>query len=110
MKFLLLIILAACFSRTAMMTRHTYEDITVGSTISDVQAKVGSPYSIHKQADGTEEYEYIERIPLGTEVVEENRYYLVIKNGQVVSKRMNQQTPPAYDLIYDDDPNDIEQQ
>ena len=109
MKFLFLIVLAAC-SHTAMMTRPNYEEITIGSSVSDVKAKVGTPYSIRKQADGTEEYEYIERIPLGTEVVQENHYYLIIKNGQVVSKRMNQQTPPAYDLIYDDDPNDIEQQ
>jgi hypothetical protein len=95
-KFLFLLVFAAC-GHAAMMTRPAYEGITVGSSVSDVKAKVGSPYSIHKQADGTEEYEYIERIPLGTEVVEENRYYLVIKNGQVVSKRMTQETPPVYD-------------
>lgn len=105
-----LVLLTACFSRSAIMTRSSYEEISIGTPISNLKAKVGEPYSIQEQPNGTEEYEYIERIPLGSEVIEENRYYLVVKNGQVVSKRMNQKSPPAYDLIYDDDPNDVEQQ
>jgi hypothetical protein len=110
MRFFILLLLCACFSHTAMMTRGSYQDIQVGSSIAEVQTKVGEPYAIRKQTDGSDEYEYIERIPLGTEVVEENHYYLLVKNGQVMAKRMNQETPPAYDLIQDDDPNDIEQQ
>jgi hypothetical protein len=92
------------------MTRKNFDEVYPGEPVIEVQKKAGAPYAIRSQPNGTEEYEYIERIPLGTEVVEENHYYLVIKNGQVVSKRINRETPPAYDLIDDDDPNDVEQQ
>lgn len=110
MKFVFLFLLCACFSRTPMMTRHSYQEITIGSKITEVQGQIGDPYKIRKLSDGSQEYEYIERIPLGTEVVEENHYFLLVKDGQVVAKRMNQETPPAYDLINDDDPNDVEEQ
>jgi len=69
------------------------------------------PYAIHKQTDGSAEYEYIERISLGTEIIEENHYFLRAKKGKMVGKRMNQATPPSlcYDLIYDEDPSDRDQ-
>lgn len=101
-------LLFACSSH--MMTRQNFQDISLGSSITDVESRVGSPYAVRKGADGTEEYEYIERYYLNDEVVEENHYILVVKNGQVVSKRLNDKTPPAYDLIDDEDPNDTDLQ
>lgn len=105
-----LLLLSACFSRSAMMTRPEYENITVGESLNAVQARVGVPYAIQSKEQGVEQYEYIERIPLGTEVVEERRYYLLVKNGKVVGKFMNQETPPPYDMLYDEDPNDTDLQ
>jgi hypothetical protein len=93
-----------------MMTRQNFQDVQVGSSINDVENRVGSPYAIRKGPNGTQEYEYIERYYLNDEVVEENHYILVVKDGQVVSKRLNDKTPPAYDLIDDEDPNDTDLQ
>lgn len=101
-------LLCACSSQ--MMTRKNFEDVQVGSSMTDVQKRVGSPYAVRKGANGTEEYEYIERFYLNDEVIEENHYILVVKNGQVVSKRLNDKTPPSYDLIDDEDPNDTDLQ
>jgi hypothetical protein len=106
----MILLMTSCFARSTMMTRGNFENIQEGEPIAEVQKVVGDPYSVRKLGDGSEEYQYIERIDLGMETVEENRYYLIIKNGQVVSKRFNQETPPAYDEIYDGDPNDVELQ
>lgn len=108
--FTFLLLMVSCFSRPAMMTRSSFDEIQVGESVAELKQKVGDPYAVHKQENGTEEYEYIERIDLGTETVEENRYTLVIKDGKVAAKRFNQQTPPAYDELYDGDPNDVELQ
>lgn len=100
-----LCLLAACLGHRTMMTRENYDDINLGATISQVTAVAGDPYSIHSKGDGTEEYEYIERIDMGRELVSENHYYIIFRNGQVVGKREKSERPPAYDLIYQCDPN-----
>ncbi len=109
-KLLPLLFLLSCFSRSAVMTRQDFNDIQVGEALSQFQQRVGSPYRIRPIKGGGQEYEYIERIPMGNEVIEENHYFLIIKEGKVDGKRSNQETPPAYDLIYDSDPNDTDQQ
>ena len=73
----------------------------------EVIDKYGEPYSITNKKNGTQEYLYIERIPGAEVTVEQNNYIFVVKNGQVISKRKNQELPPAYDEIYDEDPNDV---
>lgn len=107
---LLLLFLSACITRSSIMTMPTYQSISVGEPLTEIKAKAGIPYAVQSKGNGVEEYEYIERIPLGTEVVEEHHYYLLIKNGVIIGKYMNQETPPAFDLIDDEDPNDMEQQ
>jgi hypothetical protein len=87
------------------MTRDTYDDIAIGTPASEVRAQVGAPYAIHSAGGAAEEYEYIERIDLGTEVVSENHYFLIISGGHVIGKRMSRERPPAFEMIYSDDPN-----
>jgi hypothetical protein len=90
-----------------VMTRPGFYAIDLGDPVNKIIQDHGEPYSIKVNKDGSKDYLYIERIPVGEQTVEENRYILVIKNGQVVSKRYNQELPPPYDEIYDDDPNDV---
>ena len=114
MKILLVVLsclsLCGCFARSQVMTRGSFDDIQVGSSLADFEQKVGAPYRVRKLPNGCLDYEYIERIGMGEEIVEENHYYLRVKNGRVVAKRVNQELPPAYDLMYDGDPNDVDQQ
>ena len=104
-KTLVMLILCSCFSRSAMMTHQSYDDITVGTTVAELKQQVGEPYAIHSKGSGTQEYEYIDRIPMGREVIEENHYFLIISDGKVAGKYHKTESQPAYNLIYQDDPN-----
>lgn len=73
-----------------------YQEVPIGATPSEVIALVGEPYAVHQKSDGTVEYEYIERITAGSRNMETRHYYFVLKDGQVISKRIKQTTPPAY--------------
>ena len=97
--------LASCFSRPTVMTSGEYDKIQMGTSVSELRSEVGKPYAIHKKDHGVEEYEYIERIDTGNNLVAENHYFLVIKDGKVVGKYMNRERAPAYDLIYQEQPN-----
>jgi hypothetical protein len=100
-----LCLLSSCFSRTSMMTRETFDDIAIGTFINEVEEKVGSPYDVHSIEGGKEEYEYIERIDMGNQLISENHYFLIVLNGQVIGKRMSTEKPPNYNLMYQEDPN-----
>lgn len=108
--FICVLFCASCFSRSTLMTKNRFDTIQVGDKLVEVEKQVGKPYQVRKLDNGAEEYEYVERIFLGNETVQENHYYLVIKNGRVVGKKYKTDLPPAYDQIYDTDPNDTELQ
>ena len=78
------------------MTTSSFHEIPLGSTDSEVVSLAGKPYAIRKQSDGSLEYEYIERISAGGRDMEERHYYLLIKDGKVISKRMKQGGPTPY--------------
>ena len=105
-----LVFLSSCFTRSQVISRGSFDDVQVGSPVADFEQKVGKPYRIRQMPNGTLDYEYIEKIFMGEEIIEENHYYVRVKNGRVIAKRMNQEIPPAYDLIYDADPNDTDLQ
>ncbi len=88
-----------------MMSYSNYDQIEVGTSVATLKSEVGKPYAIHYKEEGKEEYEYIERIDTGTVLVAENHYYLIVKEGKVIGKYMTRERPPAYDLIYQEDPN-----
>jgi hypothetical protein len=88
------------------MTHETFGSIGTGDSFTEVEKKAGEPFSVKNKKDGSVEYLYIERVWMGDELVYLNRYYVVVKNGMVVSKRFKQQKQPAYNLIYEEDPND----
>jgi len=98
-------LLASCFSRPAYMTHANYDEIQSGTSISLVKSEVGEPYAVHNKKDGSQEYEYIERIDTGNNLAAENHYFIIVRDGKVVGKRMKRERPPAYDLIYQDQPN-----
>jgi len=87
------------------MTRCQYNDIKLGMPLSEVGPKIGRPYAIHDLGDRKQEFEYIERISMNNELIYENHYFLTVVNGQIVSKRMKQETRPPYDQMYRANPN-----
>lgn len=106
----LALLCGGCFSKSAVMTRQNFDEIQVGSSVKQIETQVGKPFAVYGHGTGAWEYEYIERISMGEEVIEENHYFLIVKDGKVVSKRLNTEHPPAYDEIYEADPNDTDLQ
>ena len=72
----------------------SYYEIPVGATTKEVLAKAGDPSKITKKDDGTQEYLYIERLMAGSRLLQERRYVISIKDGVVVSKHIEQSSPP----------------
>ncbi len=101
-----LLCMAAC-AGSRVMTKDDFYAIELGESSQTVIEKYGEPYSIRKKKDGSQEYRYIERIPAAEETAEQRIYLITVKNGQVVSKKFSYEVPPAYDEIYDEDPNDV---
>jgi hypothetical protein len=87
------------------MSQTRYNDVQVGDTISSVIKKAGKPYSSKTNAQGEEEYTYIETFVYDNQLVYENHYTFVVKDGKVVAKKKNQEQDPPYEMIYQDDPN-----
>jgi outer membrane protein assembly factor BamE (lipoprotein component of BamABCDE complex) len=91
----------------SVMTRKDFDNITIGMPASDIVEQHGQPIKVKRLKDGSQSYEYVERLPINDQVVEENKYFIIVKDGKVVAKYYNFELPPAYDEIYDPDPNDV---
>ena len=97
--FLFAITFASCASGHTIMTRNTFYEIPLGSSSTELVQQAGEPYAIHEKEEGGTEYEYIERIRISPIQWEERRYFLLIKDGKVISKRVEQNSPPP--TMYD---------
>jgi hypothetical protein len=103
--FILLLMLSSCFSRPGLMTEKDFAAVQIGMPYSTIEKDIGQAYTARVIDQHTVEYEYIERVQAGNALVAENHYYILVKDGKVVSKRFSQETAPAYDIIYSQDPN-----
>lgn len=98
------VLLAGCYSASAAMTQEKFSDIYVGTAVSEVVSANGAPYSIQNK-EGIQEYVYIERINNGNQLIYENHFIFYVEDGVVVGKTVRQERRPAYNLMYQDDPN-----
>ena len=78
------------------MQANSFYDVPVGASKEEVMAVVGKPVATHKKEDGSYEYEYVERLSVGSRVVSEKHYYILMKDGKVISKRVKQVEVPPY--------------
>ena len=101
----LLLVCASCSSKSSVITYSEYTSVESGMTVEQMEEKLGKPYAIHNRKDGSQEYEYIERITAGSGTVSENHYFLIVQKGSVTGKYMKSQQSPPYDLIYQEQPN-----
>jgi hypothetical protein len=86
--------MAACASGNRIVTMNTFYDIPIGATKEEIIAKTGDPAVIRKLDDGIIEYEYVERMRVGSRLMQERYYILVLKDNVVISKRVEQRSPP----------------
>lgn len=97
-RFLGLIVLASCMAGHRIVTLDAFYEIDLSTPASEVVASLGKPYAVHNKGDGCVEYEYIERIKIGARYAEERRYYILMRDGVVISKRVKQVSPLPYGL------------
>lgn len=88
--------LAACSSGGHIAAMQSYNDVPIGATEVQVVETMGEPNSTKNLDDGSVEYTYVERIKIGGRDAETRRYRIVLKDGKVVSKHIDQSSPPAY--------------
>ncbi len=98
------LLLFLCSSLFAL-NRIEFNDIMLGTPISQVVARHGEPYAVYDSGNGTAEYEYIERISMNNELVYENHYYLTVSNDKVISKCFREENRPPFDQMYRQNPN-----
>lgn len=79
------------------MTAQAFYDVPVGVSTKELKEIAGKPAAIHKK-DNITEYEYVERFNNGARTTLERHYYFVIKEDKVVSRRVEQVSPPPYSI------------
>ncbi len=94
--FIPFILLTSCAVGGKAMTMDAFYGIDLSSTAPQVVEILGKPYAIHNKGDGCIEYEYIERIKIGGRDAEERHYYILMRDGVVISKRVKQTSPLPY--------------
>ncbi len=93
MMFVWLAVCSACSSGGHILNAGGFYDVPVGASKSEVVDQIGSPASSRNLGEGREELEYIERVRVGGRLLQERRYILTLKDGKVVSKRMETDLP-----------------
>jgi hypothetical protein len=100
--FLALCFLTAC--QTKMMTSEDFVMLQIGEPIETVTMAYGRPYSIHSRDHESEVYEYGEKIIMGTTIISQKRYYLIVREGRVIGKYSKIINPSPIQSIYANDP------
>ena len=100
--FLAFCFLNACQSK--MMTSEDYVMVEIGESIDKVTAVYGRPYTIHSRDHESEVYEYSEKIIMGTTIISQKRYYLIVRDGKVIGKYSKITNPSPIQSIYANDP------
>ncbi len=80
-----------------VMTMQEFYDVPNQTSSKELKNLMGSPYEVRKKEDGTQEYEYIERIKVGSRTLEERRYIFILKNDRVVSRKVIQDGPTPFE-------------
>jgi len=87
------------------MTRLDFNEIMLGTNIQELLSCYGQPYAVTEPLCGGVQFEYIERISMNNNLVYENHFFLLLMDDVVVSKYFCEEDRPAYDELYDVDPN-----
>ncbi len=101
--FMMLLVLCFACSKYAVMTQDRFVNIPTGTPIKEVVDRYGSPIEIRSIGKNQEVYQYSERITMGTQTIQQRKYYLIVTDGKVVGKYTRFENPPPYQAIYSDD-------
>lgn len=95
-RMLPLVLFSSCAIGGPIVTMDAFYEVDLCTRTPQVIACLGKPYAIHHLDEGYVEYEYIERIKIGARDAEERRYFIMMKDGEVISKRIEASSPLPY--------------
>lgn len=90
------ILVFSCASGGKVMTAESFSEVSIGMSSDEMQKKFGKPYSIKDLGEGEVEYTYIEKIHMGSRVLQERHYLIILKNGRVTSTKTRDYSRPAW--------------
>lgn len=82
-----------------------FDEVALGIQEEQLIQSYGVPQHIYQYDDGSIEYEYTQKIRVGKETIEYNRFFFLIKDGEIVEKRYHQDLSPSYSEIYKGEPD-----
>lgn len=86
------------------MTRKEFYEIELRTPIAKIEATYGAPIYKYHDEEGYIVYEYVERVYMGSAIIEQNYYYFYVKDGVVYKKGQRPQNRPAWNDDYNADP------
>lgn len=99
------ILLSILFFLLSGFNRFDFNCLLLCTPVCELLEKYGQPYAIHDRGCGIVDYEYVERVSMNNELIYENHYFLRIEEEKLVKKFFREENQPAYDLLYQEDPN-----
>lgn len=94
--FAVLISLSLTACGHQVMTAESFSDIPIGTSKEELKKVAGSPYRVKKKKNGDEVYEYVEKFKIGDRTLTERHYYLIVREGRVVEKKVDTDSPPPF--------------
>jgi len=76
---------------------NSFSEVPMGTNTEELKSMMGKPYQVYNKDDGYVEYEYIERLKVGSRTLEERHYFFIIQDNKVIGKRVEQSSPPPFD-------------
>jgi hypothetical protein len=93
---LLCLFLCSCATGGPVLSVCGFYEVPIGATQEEMIAQSGDPVAIRRFDDGTIEYEFIERFKVGARILTERHYFILVRDGVVVSKRMKEISPTPF--------------
>lgn len=91
------LLLVAC-TTSKFMTYEQYYQIPIGEEVSIIQVELGRPFEVKEVGPSTQEYIYVERIPLGETREMFRRYILTVLDGKIIQKRVEEEVTSPLQL------------
>lgn len=82
---ILLFLLCGCTVAPLMQTPY-FDQVAIGSSISEVEAIYGQPFEIRQLPNGLQAYVYLQRINLGKSGAEQIEFVFLVNQGVIASK------------------------
>lgn len=82
------------------MSPDDFESIPIGCDIEAVEDQYGAPFDVCSLENGTEEYRYVMRFNVNSDIIEQREFLFKVRNGKIVDKRYSQSSAAFQQQIH----------